>query len=135
MDELPLGQRLEPEGELAQARRRNLTGDAAGGEDQPVVRQRQLLAARYPHLPALEVDVLDAALQDAGAAQRAVQGHRDALRVQTSGGDLGEQRAVTQVIGRADHRHLGQLTGQNPGELAGGEEPGEAAADDDDLGG
>jgi len=120
---------------LGQPGRRERLGDAAHGEDQAVVRNLQVLveAAVQVERPELEVDALDDALQDLVPLQGAVQRDRDPSRIQATRGDLRQQRAVTEVVGRADDRQVGGVLGQLLLQGAGREEPREAAADHDHL--
>ena len=61
-----------------------------------------------------------------------MQRNGDAPRIEPTGGDLGEQRAVTQMIRRADQCQVGRTLRQQAFECASREVTREPTSDDDD---
>jgi hypothetical protein len=79
----------------------------------------------------VEVEAVHVTEDHPYARKRRGQRDRDPPGFEDAGGHLGQQRQIEEVVGRVDDDDLGAAPGEL-GQLAGGRETGEAAADDDD---
>ena len=103
-----LGDPAEAVRVLGDARDRQQLVHAAGGEHQPVVGQRAVVAVRAPVRDgaAADVDAVRAAQHDPDAGQRLGERDRHPPRVEDAPGHLGQQRQVEEVVGRVEDRDV-----------------------------
>ncbi len=109
--------------------------DAAGGEHQPVVAERALVAlgVGVVHRTGVEVDAVGLAEHQFHLRQGAGEGDGDPAGLQDAGGHLGQQGEVEEVVRRVEQGDVGLAPGQL-GQRAGGLVAGESGSDDQNAG-
>ncbi len=128
-----IGDVVEAEAVRRDLRDRPDFGDAADGDDEPVVVEpaRDVVGVDVVNAPAGGVDAVDGAEDDAHIAQRSER-YRDPARLEVPRGHVGQQGQAEREVGRVHQHHLRSVP-HTARQSGGGVVAGEPGSDDHDT--